>query len=227
MSGGKMFRKFWNSDALAEINLLLGFDRFEEDWFYRIKAGLCVLLLLLGLKWLLGDWLWDNDPLGGLSFLIACVGLCGLILIGFSDWDGFELWTRSCAAYLFGATAGALSVAALLVGHPAANIPEQAANYQRFQTLMEISFGVNGWQGARYDVRQRAEEMLKSNDCVFQDTRDSMDITYKLMAALYLRPEFSVFQRILFGKDQNPVNTCTSEIGELKRMQPDLLSGVH
>ena len=183
------------------------------------RVVLCSVSLILGIAWFFKDWLGNGQPMGGLSYLIGSLGLCGIFAIGFHGWKS------TASAYLLGLVAGVVSLLALFHEHPGASLDVIKQNQRIILLLPNIAQGTGEGQNANAQAMQMATAMISSGECATQNERNMLDLVIQAYPALYLEPEYSVVMRLAYGPSHPPSDACARDIEDLRRVQPDLFPG--
>lgn len=181
-----------------------------------IRFVFCLVSLGLGLVWFLKDWIGSGQLIGGLSYLIGSLGLCGIFALGFHGWKS------TGAAYLIGLVAGVVSLLALFHEHPGASLNIIEQNQRTILLLPNIAQGTGDAQNANSQAMQMAAAIISGGECATQNERNMLDLVIQIYPALYLEPEYSVVMRLIYGPSQPPTDACARNIEELRRIQPDL-----
>ncbi len=164
------------------------------------------------------DWLKDAQPITGLSYLLAAIGLAFTCLLGLDSKEKFFI------AWLVGFVASIASIAAPLREHPGAQLPEIVANVEKHQLLVNISQGTGGFENANKATQDLASVMVNSGQCASQNLTRIKDLAANFWPAVYLEPEWDVLLRIVGGKNEPPMDYCTKNLRKLIESQPDLFA---
>lgn len=180
-----------------------------------VRGVLCFGTLTTGLIWFAID-AWHGQPIAGLSYFLASLGLVCILAFGFVSWKA------TLTAWAVSTVAGLASIGTLFLEHPGSNRTIINANISAHNLLVEIASGQGTGQAAKAEVMQRASQMVSDGSCTTQNVRNLGDIAIQLLPAIYLKPELSFLQRFVYGPSVAPVDSCRNQLDELRRMQPEI-----